>query len=157
MSNVPSQPPRRGAVAVIVREERLLVVRRSQHVAAPGRYCFPGGGIEPGESEAEAVRRELLEELGVVVEPMRQLWRSITPWNVDLAWWLAEMHRDACVSPDEHEVESAHWLKLSEILALEGLLESNRCFLQAMHDGVFEIEGLRPPQATDFTLGSSGD
>ena len=53
-----SQPPleirRRGVVAVIVRDQRLLVIRRASGVAAPGMYCFPGGGIEPGEIEEEA-------------------------------------------------------------------------------------------------------
>jgi 8-oxo-dGTP pyrophosphatase MutT (NUDIX family) len=40
-------PPRRlGSIAVIRRGEQFLVIRRSQTVAAPGMYCFPGGGIE---------------------------------------------------------------------------------------------------------------
>jgi len=49
-------------VAVILRGERFLVICRSQQVRAPGMYCFPGGGIEPGETEEQALRRELLEE-----------------------------------------------------------------------------------------------
>ena len=81
--------PRRGVVVVVLRDERFLVIRRSQHVRAPGTHCFPGGHIEPGESESDAARRELLEELAVETTPLRLLWRSITPWNVELAWWLA--------------------------------------------------------------------
>jgi 8-oxo-dGTP diphosphatase len=157
MSTSDTQSPRRGAVAVIVRDARLLVVRRSQHVAAPGRYCFPGGGIEPGESEAEAVRRELMEELRVVVEPVRQLWRSVTPWNVDLAWWLAELEAGAQVAPQPQEVESAYWLTLPELVALEGLLESNLFFLEAMCRGEFEIAGLEPPPCSAFNSENSGD
>lgn len=54
-------PPvvRRGAVAIIVREARCLMIRRAEGIAVPGAYCFPGGGIEDGETEAQAVRREL--------------------------------------------------------------------------------------------------
>jgi hypothetical protein len=43
---------RRGVIAVVVREGRLLVIRRAQCVVAPGAICFPGGGIEPGELDA---------------------------------------------------------------------------------------------------------
>src|SRR5437899_2455576 len=82
-----SQPIRRGVVAVVNRGGRLLVIRRSQQVVAPGAICFPGGGIEAGESETDALVREVQEELGVAVMPLKRLWQSVTPWNVDLAWW----------------------------------------------------------------------
>src|SRR3954469_15545864 len=88
---VPVAPPRRGVVAVVMRGEQFLVIRRSQHVRAPGMHCFPGGTIEPGESEAEALCREMLEELQLAARPQRLLWRSVTPWKTELAWWLAEI------------------------------------------------------------------
>ena len=69
---VPAPIRKHGVVAVILRGERFLVIRRSQHVRAPGMHCFPGGGIEPGEAEPDAVRRELLEELGVACRPLRR-------------------------------------------------------------------------------------
>ena len=125
-------PRRRGAVAVIERSGALLVIRRSQAVVAPGAYCFPGGGIEPGETEAEALVRELQEELQVEVRPLRRLWSSVTPWNVELAWWQAELPSDAIPQPSPAEVESVHWHTLAEIAQLPGLLESNRQFLAAI-------------------------
>jgi 8-oxo-dGTP pyrophosphatase MutT (NUDIX family) len=126
---------RRGVVAVIVDQGRLLVIRRSQHVVAPGAYCFPGGAIESGESETAALIREILEELGVCVRPLRPLWRSVTPWNVHLTWWLAAVE-DHCVwSPNPAEVESIHWHTPSEIGLLPGLLESNHEFLRALAAG----------------------
>ncbi|HVW38496.1 MAG TPA: NUDIX domain-containing protein [Pirellulales bacterium] len=125
-------PRRRGAVAVIERSGALLVIRRSQAVVAPGAYCFPGGGIEPGESEEQALVRELLEELQVEVQPLRRLWSSVTPWNVELAWWQAELPADAIPQPSPAEVESIHWYTLGEIAQLPGLLESNHQFLAAI-------------------------
>ena len=46
--NTAQQDPsrRRGVVGVIFREDRLLVIRRSLTVVAPGLLCLPGGGIE---------------------------------------------------------------------------------------------------------------
>lgn len=76
---------RRGVVAVVTRADRFLVIRRSAHVVAPGAFCFPGGGIEPGENEEQALVREFLEELNAAIEPVRLLWRSVTPWETQLA------------------------------------------------------------------------
>jgi 8-oxo-dGTP diphosphatase len=121
---------RRGVVAVIVRGGCLLVIRRSASVVAPRKYCFPGGGIEDGESEEQALMRELLEELGVQISPTRQLWESVTPWGVQLAWWLADLDVNAEPMPNPDEVESVHWLSISEMESLDGLLESNHEFLR---------------------------
>jgi ADP-ribose pyrophosphatase YjhB (NUDIX family) len=45
---------------------RLLVVRRA-NPPLPGTWSIPGGKVEPGEDDATAVERELLEETGLVV------------------------------------------------------------------------------------------
>lgn len=132
-----------GVVGVLVREDRLLVIRRSQSVRAPGRYCFPGGGMEPGETEEQTLVRELQEELGVAVRPVRRLHRSVTPWRVDLRWWLAEVDATATFTPHPAEVEAALWCSLPELLAIETLLDSNREFVAAWQRGDFEIDGLR--------------
>src|ERR1700716_3343963 len=126
-----SGPPRRGAVAVIVRDSRVLVIRRSANVVAPGAFCFPGGHIEPGESEEQALVRELREELGVTVRPVRRLWRSLTPWQVELAWWLAEVNPHEPLVPNPQEVASIHWVTPGEMSSLAELLESNREFLSS--------------------------
>lgn len=120
---------------MVIRGDQFLVIRRSQHVRAPGMHCFPGGGIELGETEAEAVRREMLEELALVAAPLRLLWRSITPWGVQLAWWLAEIEADSVPVPNPLEVESFAWLPIAEIRSLPQLLTSNLEFLDAWESG----------------------
>ena len=58
-----------AASAVIYRDGRILLVRRAR---APGRDLFslPGGVVEAGETLADAVTREVLEETGLTVEPV---------------------------------------------------------------------------------------
>ena len=130
---------RRGVVAVVLREGKLLVIRRGPLIAAPGRICFPGGAIEPGESEIAALVRELQEELSIDVRPLRRLWESVTPWRVHLAWWLAEFSPDATPQPHPEEVAAIYWLSPGELRASPDILESNLAFLDAWDRGGFHL------------------
>jgi ADP-ribose pyrophosphatase YjhB (NUDIX family) len=63
--------PERPIVAVLVvvlRGERTLIVQRKQQPNA-GRWGFPGGVLELGETVYEGAMRELLEETGIVATP----------------------------------------------------------------------------------------
>ena len=51
--------------AVIRRENKVLLGRRPDHKRHGGLWEFPGGKIDEGETEVDAVTRELLEEFGV--------------------------------------------------------------------------------------------
>jgi 8-oxo-dGTP diphosphatase len=121
--------PRRGAVAVIWRGEELLVIRRALHIRAGGMMCFPGGGIEAGETEEEALMRELREELNATVIPVRRVWQSTTRWGVELNWWLAELPDHSTLAANPDEVHSIHWHTPPVMTRLSNLLESNREFL----------------------------
>jgi ADP-ribose pyrophosphatase YjhB (NUDIX family) len=56
-----------AVLAVVLRDERALIVQRAQQPNA-GRWGFPGGVLELGETVAEGAMRELAEETGVVAE-----------------------------------------------------------------------------------------
>lgn len=53
--------------AALVQDGRLLAARRAQPCSLAGGWEFAGGKVEPGESDAAALIRELREELGVEV------------------------------------------------------------------------------------------
>ena len=58
------------AAIILVGQEYLLQLRDPKpHIFYPDHWGLFGGGIEPGESETEALRRELEEELGLVLSP----------------------------------------------------------------------------------------
>ncbi len=146
MEPIALDPGRRGVVAVVRRGPQFLVIRRSRRVVAPLAYCFPGGGIEPGESEPEAVVREVHEELRMNIRPSHCVWRSVTPWQVDLAWWLCDTADSsfadgpASIDPNPDEVQSVHWLTREQMSALPDLLESNRAFLTALSRGEIDLK-----------------
>ena len=81
---------RSAVVGILRRDTNVLVIKRSATVRAPGKICFPGGGIESGETAPMALVRELREELNLDVVPIHEVWQSRTPSGIDLHWWLAE-------------------------------------------------------------------
>ena len=69
--------------AVIVKDGRYLICRRPQHKRHGGLWEFPGGKVEPGESFAGAVTREMTEELRVTVSSVLDpLWQVHDPGSV---------------------------------------------------------------------------
>lgn len=65
-----SRRPEKGrhlsvVAGLLMREGRLLICQRRRGAAFPLKWEFPGGKVEEGESDLEALRRELREELSV--------------------------------------------------------------------------------------------
>jgi ADP-ribose pyrophosphatase YjhB (NUDIX family) len=112
--------PQLAVGAVVVDDERLLMVRRG-HGPAAGAWSVPGGRLEVGESIVEAVVRELAEETGLegvcgalvgwteVIEP--------TSHYVILDFWVTLLEgRDPVAGSDAAE---ARWVPLGEIAGLQ--------------------------------------
>ena len=82
-----------AAVAVIRRNGRVLIQKRLNKGLLAGLWEFPGGKVERGETPAQALRREIQEELGIVLKNVVFLARvkhAYTKYLVDLHAFLAE-------------------------------------------------------------------
>ena len=76
--------------AAILAGDRCLVARRGPGMSLPGLWEFPGGKVEPGESDRAALAREIREELGCDVEVGALLFRHAHDYpdlHVDLAFY----------------------------------------------------------------------
>jgi 8-oxo-dGTP diphosphatase len=76
MSPAPLRRPVHVVAAALVRttpHPRVFVARRSPDKRHGGLWELPGGQVEPGESERDALRRELQEELGILATPAHRL------------------------------------------------------------------------------------
>jgi len=119
----------RGAVGVVRRDGRYLMIRRAEGLLAGGAWCFPGGAIEDGETPAEAMVREMHEEVGLHVESGACLWRwRREDGGLELDFWEAhiiggELH------PNPGEVQDVRWMTADDIRELDGALPNLLRFL----------------------------
>jgi 8-oxo-dGTP diphosphatase len=114
----------------------LLAARRSRPIELAGRWEFPGGKVDPGETPVEGLHRELHEELGVQVELGAEL---VGPddggWNITdrhvMRLWLARVvagepeplvEHDALRWLPAGEWESVDWLD-GDVRIVEALSE----------------------------------
>jgi len=114
--------PMRGVVGVMRRGDRLLVILRAKTVRVPLVWCFPGGEIEADESQADALVREMREELDIVVQPGECLMtQEKHDGQLVLYCWSAEIVSGE-PTPNPCEVAAAEWLTPAEIRAKDDIL-----------------------------------
>lgn len=97
-------------------DERCLLGRQS--VWPEGRYSTLAGFCEPGETLEDAVRREVLEEVGVVVGEVEYFGNQ--PWPLPASLMLGFVARAVTteVTPDRDEIEDARWFTRAEMREL---------------------------------------
>lgn len=120
----------RVVAAVVRRGDEILITRRADRPGRPGQWEFPGGKVEGGEDEPEALRRELREELGCEATVGRLLLRHAhryPEFEVELAFYACELApgRD----PAALGVAELAWARAGT-LARYDFLEADRAVLE---------------------------
>jgi 8-oxo-dGTP diphosphatase len=127
---------REAIVAVLLRADRLLAIRRGPAVARPGYWQPLSGRIEPGETQREALVREVREEVGLTVVPLAKVWESETDdGSFRLHWWTANAETGDVI-PDPDEVGEARWVTPEEFLSLDPVFEGDREFFERILPGL---------------------
>jgi 8-oxo-dGTP diphosphatase len=116
--------------AAIFRDGRVLIVRRAQP-PAHGLYTLPGGGVELGETLEQAVIREVREETGLDIEPVK------------LAGYRQMIARDADGTVERHFVILPFAARfIAGEVALNDELADAKWLLPAELSGLKTTEGL---------------
>ncbi|WP_419757772.1 NUDIX domain-containing protein [Acidisoma sp.] len=100
------QHPRVGCGAAIVRDGKLLLVQRLTEPEA-GRWGLPGGKVDAFEPLHDAVRREIEEELGIVIEDAGLLCLVELIDRDGDEHWVAPVYRVAAFSGEPENREPA--------------------------------------------------
>ena len=104
--------------AIVERDGRYLVARRRPGGPCGLRWEFPGGKVEPGESDSEALSRELREELGVAAEvgpPEPVVHHAYPEFDVELRPYRVTIAGDP-VALDHAELA---WVARGDLLSLD--------------------------------------
>jgi 8-oxo-dGTP diphosphatase len=121
------------AAALFDHAGRVLIAQRPAGKALAGRWEFPGGKVDAGESEQCALRRELREELGIEVlaaRPFMRLAHAYEDRDVELSLWIVERFAG---EPRSLDAQRLKWVSPAA-LAAEDILEADQPFITALRE-----------------------
>jgi 8-oxo-dGTP diphosphatase len=119
------------AAALYDASGRVLIAERPPGKHLAGRWEFPGGKVQPSESEREALARELREELGVelvAAEPLMSLTHDYPDRGVELSLWVVARYSG---QPRALDGQQLRWVA-PERLEAEDILEADRPFVERL-------------------------
>ncbi len=120
---------RRSVAVIIVIDGKFFVAKRPSGGALGMMWEFPGGKVEDGESDEEAIVREMDEEFGAAVIPLRFLGQTVFLHRDiprELAAWLVALGSGARMELREHT--ECRWVDFGEFADL-ALADSDRSLL----------------------------
>jgi 8-oxo-dGTP diphosphatase len=101
--------------AVVERDGRFLITQRPPRSSYPLFWEFPGGKVEPGEDDATALRREMLEELNAVVEVRGLVERTVhqtDAFTLDFRVYRCDLLQDRLECRTVHDIR---WVTIPEM------------------------------------------
>jgi NAD+ diphosphatase len=108
--------PRTDAAVIMLVEHDGACLLGRQAGWPPGRYSTLAGFVEPGESLEDAVRREVAEESGVIVDEVR--YHSSQPWPMPASLMVGFIATavSRSITMRDHELEDARWFTPQQIV-----------------------------------------
>lgn len=105
--------------AVIINEGKILVTQRGPGMSLPGKWEFPGGKVEQGETPEACIVREIKEELNIVIQPIEQMTDSFYDYGTIQITLLPFLARYISGEIILTEHQNYNWLLRSELESLD--------------------------------------
>ncbi len=116
---------RQVTAAVIEKDGKILIAKRKRGRTLGGKWEFPGGKIEPGETPEECLKRELKEEFGIEVEIGEFISSSIFKYKLIPIELLAYKVKHISGNFEVREHEEIKWISREE-LALYDFMDADK-------------------------------
>jgi 8-oxo-dGTP diphosphatase len=130
----------RVAAGLICRQGKLLACQRKKEGPFPLKWEFPGGKIEAGEDDFDALRRELKEELGIEIREASEIFRHrhlYRDWNeVELIFFEVSRFEGAI---ENRVFETLLWAGRRELATLD-FLEGDRPLIEKLVSGDLAVD-----------------
>ena len=115
---------------IIINQNKILIGKRKDKDIGGGKWEFPGGKIEVGETNSEALKRELYEELGISVKIGKELMNyehmfKTTIYNIS---FMEIIDYDGEIRNNAHS--EIKWVKFSNLLKYDFISGDDR-FIQS--------------------------
>ncbi|MBI2851236.1 MAG: NUDIX hydrolase [Chloroflexi bacterium] len=112
----------------IIRDNHILLIKHREHESGRSYWILPGGGMEPGETEEDCVRREMKEETNLNVRIVSLLLDEPNPTKVKYLsrkTYLCEPNKGEARPGFEPEPEAASEYSIAEVKWFDLLDESS--------------------------------
>jgi len=115
---------------IVINQNKILIGKRKDEDIGGGKWEFPGGKIEIGETNSEALERELYEELGISVKIGKELMNyehmfKTTIYNIS---FMEIIDYDGEIRNNAHS--EIKWVKFSNLLEYDFISGDDR-FIQS--------------------------
>lgn len=127
--------PQESVVAIIRESKRFLLIKRSRFVeSAKGYWCPISGRVEDGESQEDAVKREVKEEVGLDLEAHKKVKRLLSAdKKYMLNFWTTRNHSGS-IKLEPAEVEDFKWLTVGEMRSLQPMFKEDIEIMKSITD-----------------------
>ena len=102
-----------------IKGDKFLIIKRHRNeIAYPGKWSFPGGKVERGQTIIETLRREVKEEVGLEIEDYKEYLRDYTFVRPDghnvvgFSFLVRAKSENVCLSKD---FEDFKWIRPEEL------------------------------------------
>jgi 8-oxo-dGTP diphosphatase len=105
--------------AIVLRYDKILATQRSEKMKLPLKWEFPGGKLEPQESEIDCIKREIKEELNIEISILRKLSESIHDYGdvkIKLIPFIAKYNSGNILLTEHKDYK---WMEKQDLLTLD--------------------------------------
>ncbi len=126
----PAMPNQVVVAGALIADSMVLVAQRIRPPELAGRWELPGGKVAAGETEAEALARELAEELGIEVQVGPRLGDDVAlNAETTLRAYQVSLIRG---EPQPHDHAALRWVSAVELLEVDWV-PADRAYLAALN------------------------